>query len=651
MIASVQFETLAPGVATFTSEPADDSNSEVLLYFEDDRVPATATSYGTASLSIAIDSTARLTAPDTFTVNGATPQRLDVRANDPLLSGNPVTLTSVTQPTAGGTVAVDAGQVLFTPATGFSGTSRFTYTVTNSAGATQVENVTVTVNNSDAAPIAVDDVLTVAEDAPATTLNVTANDTLDADDQAITVTAVSQGTAGGTVAISGDGTSINYTPAANFNGIETATYTIRDSGGGQSTATITFTVTAVDDAPVAADRSASALVSDVDKIVLRADSFANVDGGETLRFVNVSAVTGGGTATVSEDGQLIRFTPAAGATAGTSTLTFQLSDGTDPVSAAATLTIDVRDFNPRDFTFNFNRPPSTDELAALTLQGTDVTGGIVTLGLMGASVIRNGNQVTVTNQSPGSFRLDVPDNPFFNNRSASQSLTIESGVDDGDASLSVELGSVAVEYLTMNRWFGSAPRRTVLAVVSPGQAAVAMQANAAVNDLANIGVNLNAAADSVTVRADRTSGSATTAVTGSGPVGGGRAARQLAQIGDQRLVEINLDDDGVPLRTAPATAAATASPGSGGSALSAAAIAPDDGRGTGLNLSQRTQTPIQREVLNVPPTSSTSSSSVDAAMADVLPELQLRSPAGESTADQQPIETFAEAADRVFTGL
>ncbi|WP_161624720.1 Ig-like domain-containing protein, partial [Dickeya dadantii] len=44
----------------------------------------------------------------------------------------------------------------------------------------------------------------------------------------------------------------DLTPNANFNGTDTVTYTVSDGAGGVVTGTLTITVTAVNDAPVAA---------------------------------------------------------------------------------------------------------------------------------------------------------------------------------------------------------------------------------------------------------------------------------------------------------------------------------------------------------------------------------------------------------------
>src|SRR5436190_1549327 len=58
----------------------------------------------------------------------------------------------------------------------------------------------------------------------------------------------------GTLTLNGDG-SFSYVPALNFNGIDTFTYKATDGNAQSGIATATITVTPVNDAPVAANRS------------------------------------------------------------------------------------------------------------------------------------------------------------------------------------------------------------------------------------------------------------------------------------------------------------------------------------------------------------------------------------------------------------
>ena len=97
------------------------------------------------------------------------------------------------------------------------------------------------------APVAVDDTATVAEDSGANPINVLANDT-DIDGGPKTITSVTQ-PAHGTVAITGGGTGLTYTPDANYcnDGSPTDNFTYTLNGG--STATVAVTVTCVDDDP------------------------------------------------------------------------------------------------------------------------------------------------------------------------------------------------------------------------------------------------------------------------------------------------------------------------------------------------------------------------------------------------------------------
>ena len=67
----------------------------------------------------------------------------------------------------------------------------------------------------------------MAEDSTANAINVLANDTDPDTGTTLTITAVTQPT-NGTVVITGDGTGLTYTPAANFTGPDTFTYTITD---------------------------------------------------------------------------------------------------------------------------------------------------------------------------------------------------------------------------------------------------------------------------------------------------------------------------------------------------------------------------------------------------------------------------------------
>ena len=95
-------------------------------------------------------------------------------------------------------------------------------------------------------PVAVGDSTTTAEDT-AIVIRVLDNDS-DVDGDSLSVIEVST-PSNGSVAITGAGTTVTYTPNANFHGSDLFTYKVSDGNGSTDTGTVTVTVTAVDDEP------------------------------------------------------------------------------------------------------------------------------------------------------------------------------------------------------------------------------------------------------------------------------------------------------------------------------------------------------------------------------------------------------------------
>ncbi|MES1242957.1 MAG: Ig-like domain-containing protein [Acidobacteriota bacterium] len=288
---------------------------------------------GTDTANVAVTVGAANDAPvangDSASTSEDTAVTVNVLANDTDLDGDTLSVASVTQG-ANGAVTISGTQVVYTPGANYNGSDSFTYTASDGNGGSATATVTVTVTPVNDAPVAVADSASVAEDG-SVSVSVLANDT-DVDGDSLTLLAVTQG-AHGSVAISGS--QAVYTPAANYNGPDSFTYTVRDGNGGNAVGTVTVTVTGTNDAPVAVNDSAS--VAEDGSVVVSVRSNDSDLDGDTL---TITAVTQGANGSVTHNGSTVTYTPNANFN-GSNSFTYTISDGnggTATASVAVTIT-------------------------------------------------------------------------------------------------------------------------------------------------------------------------------------------------------------------------------------------------------------------------------------------------------------------------
>jgi hypothetical protein len=107
-----------------------------------------------------------------------------------------------------------------------------------SAFSTATETASIVVTSVNDPPTAQDDTAAIAKNSPQTTINVLANDSSLPDiGETLVVTAVSIAQHG-TVTIAPGGTAVLYTPAFDYSGLDSFTYTILDGNGGSANATV-----------------------------------------------------------------------------------------------------------------------------------------------------------------------------------------------------------------------------------------------------------------------------------------------------------------------------------------------------------------------------------------------------------------------------
>jgi VCBS repeat-containing protein len=308
-----------------------------------------------------------------------------------------------------GTVGLNPdGSFASTPAANFNGSDAFTYQASDGRAYSNVATVTITVAAVPDAPLSQDDGYKTREDTPLTTPapGVLANDS-DGDGDPLTVARVT-GPAHGTLTLNPDG-SFTYAPAANFNGSDTFTYQASDGSLTSNLATVTITVSAVPDAPIARDDSYSTNKDTPLQVprpgVLANDSDAD---GDRLHAVPVTGPAAG-RLTLNDDGSF-SYTPAAGFF-GQDSFTYKASDGLKGGNTSNVATVTITVLPPpgtplaRDDSYNANQDtPLVVPAPGVLANDSDPDGDPLTAVLVGGSAKGTTAHGMVSLSSNGAFR-------------------------------------------------------------------------------------------------------------------------------------------------------------------------------------------------------------------------------------------------------
>jgi VCBS repeat-containing protein len=350
------------------------------------------TSTATITVQVQPQNDAPTAVDDTFNVPEDSQQfALDVLANDQITPDANETkkVSAVTQPASGGTVAVgpNGNSVTFNAANNFLGKVTYSYTLSDGNGGTDTATVTLTVTESNDNPIAGNDTTTVGEDSTGNVINVLANDTFAPDtNETLSVTGVTTGSNGGSITLGQNGANVVYTPAANFQGTETFSYTLSDGNGGTATGIVTVTVTnANNDPPTANNDTLNAFKNAPNVLDVLANDTSAPDPTEALTIDSVTQPAHG-TVAITNNGTRVTYTPTTDYT-GPDSFTYVIKDPTGALSQTATVNLTVLEFIPSSLAgfvyFDVDNDGVKDprELAisgvTITLTGTDFNSAAV----------------------------------------------------------------------------------------------------------------------------------------------------------------------------------------------------------------------------------------------------------------------------------
>lgn len=252
---------------------------------------------GTSSASVTVNVSCVNDSPvpgaDTLTGSEDQPvvvNAADLAANDTDADNDPISVTGVSG-TSGGTIALNAGVITFTPPANACGTGigGFHYTASDGKGGTATGSVTVNVGCVNDAPVATPDVATVANNSGPADHDVIGNDT-DAENDTLSLVGASVDAAQGTVARNGN--LVTFTPAAGFSGQAVITYTVTD-GTDSTQGTLTVTVGEDVTAPITSAATVSFGKGRVNETVPLRIAWSAVDASSGVLYYDVQVSVAG----------------------------------------------------------------------------------------------------------------------------------------------------------------------------------------------------------------------------------------------------------------------------------------------------------------------------------------------------------------------
>src|SRR6056300_1728767 len=300
---------------------------------------------------------------------------------------------SITQPSNGSAVLGEDGvTVTYTPDANFNGTDSFTYMANDGTANSAPATVTVSVSAVNDAPVAdVKDATTSEEGSVTITLS---GSDQDGDSLSYSITQPSNGSA----VLGEDGVTVTYTPVANFNGTDSFTYMANDGTANSAPATVTVSVSAVNDAPVADAKTATTSEEGSVTITL---SGSDQDGDSLSYSITQPS---NGSAVLGEDGVTVTYTPVANLN-GTDRFTYMANDGTAN-SAPATVTVSVSAVNDAPVADAKTATTSEEGSVTITLSGSDQDGDSLSYSITqpsNGSAVLGEDGVTVTYTPDANF--------------------------------------------------------------------------------------------------------------------------------------------------------------------------------------------------------------------------------------------------------
>ncbi len=282
------------------------------------------------------------------------------------LSGNDVETSTlsflVTTAPQHGTLSGTPPNLTYTPAANYSGPDSFAFRANDGMADSASATVTLTVTPVNDPPVANGQVLSTAEDTPLT-VTLSGNDVETPTLSFLVTTAPQHGT------LSGTPPNLTYAPAANYSGPDSFAFRANDGMADSASATVTLTVTPVNDPPVANGQ----VLSTAEDTPLMVTLSGNDAETSTLSFLVTTAPQHG---TLSGTPPNLTYAPALNYS-GPDSFAFRANDGTVD-SATATVAVTVTSVNDAPVANGQLVATAYNSVVNVTLTGSDVEGAALT---------------------------------------------------------------------------------------------------------------------------------------------------------------------------------------------------------------------------------------------------------------------------------
>jgi RHS repeat-associated protein len=355
--------TLSGTAPDLTYQPATNFNGTDSFTFKVNDGQADSAA-ATISITVTAVNDSPVAMPQAVSMPEGEPLDIELTGSD--MENDPLTFEVMSGPSHGMLTSA-ASHLTYTPALNYNGPDSFTFRANDGHLDSVPATISITVLPVDDAPIAISQTLTLDEDS-STAVTLSGAD-VENDPLTFTVTQPAHG------AWSGTPPDLIYTPATNYHGSDSLTFTVNDGFLDSAPATVAFIIRPVNDPPVAVSQTNLTLEDIATNITLTA---SDADG-DAFSFAIASFPAHG---TLHGTPPELTYSPAADFN-GIDSFNFLVNDG-QTNSAPATVYLIITPVNDRPEANAASLTNDEDVPITLTLTASDVDGDALTYSVASA---------------------------------------------------------------------------------------------------------------------------------------------------------------------------------------------------------------------------------------------------------------------------